>query len=346
MGLPIPIVSQDPGPTYATNVNTCLTTIDSHDHSTDKGVPITPSGMNITADLPFGGNNVTQARSVRFSSQPAPISGISDIGCVYESGVDLYYNDGDGNQVRLTQSGGVAGTPGSITGLVSPAAVTYVAPTFVFQSGSNIAGNLDARNVILRNSAASSYGLTLQPPAGMVGDFNVVLPALPGSQSFMTIDASGNMAAPVVYPLTAAGIATGTINTSSFNSSVYATQAQQEATTDTRVIVTPGRQHYHPSAAKAWCKTDYGGLALASYGVNAIQDNGGGDLTVLLTTVFSSVNFAAVATGMWFGAGINTTGVAQVVDQTTNSVRVINLVLSSGARGDGLNMHVVCFGDF
>ena len=222
MGLTIPIVSQTDGPTYATYINNDLSNIiDSHDHSSGKGVRITPDGINISSDLPFGDNNVTQARSVRFNPQSSTLAAASDLGCLYESGVDLYYNDGSGNQIRLTQSGGVSGTPGSITSLVAPATVTYTAPSFVFQSGVNTAGNLDGRNVILRNSSASSNGLTLSPPSGMPSDFTITLPTLPASQSFMTIDGSGAMAAPVVYPLPTAGIANAAVTVAKLQASNY-----------------------------------------------------------------------------------------------------------------------------
>ncbi len=220
MGLTIPVVSQEPGPAYATEINSSLTTIDSHNHSAGSGVQITPNGLNISSDLPFGGNNITLARSVRFSPQGSPISQPADTSCAYVSGVDLYYNDGVGNQVRITSGGGVAGSPGSITGLVSPATVTYVAPTFVFQSDVNTAANLDARSVTLRNSTAGSKGVTLSAPGSLPADITLTMPTLPAVQSFVALDASGNLSAPVGVSagITAANIANGTITTNQISS--------------------------------------------------------------------------------------------------------------------------------
>src|ERR1035437_5104914 len=114
MTLPIPVVGVDPGPDYALNLDACLGIIDSHNHSNGSGVQITPAGMNINADLSFGGNNATHLRSVKFSPQSSLLSLASDSGVLYESGVDLYYNDALGNQIRITASGGVNGSPGSI----------------------------------------------------------------------------------------------------------------------------------------------------------------------------------------------------------------------------------------
>jgi hypothetical protein len=197
MNLPVPIVGQDPGHQYATDVNSSLTLIDQHDHSPGYGVRITPAGLNISSDLPLNSNNLTLARSVRFSPQTTPISGALDLGCLYESGVDLYYNDGVGNRVRITQAGGVAGSPGSIANLTSPASASYVAAnqTFVWQSGANIGANMDSASYILRNLSIGSFGLTLSPPAAMAVDFTITLPALPAATKLVTMTNMGVMAA-------------------------------------------------------------------------------------------------------------------------------------------------------
>ena len=64
MSMPIPVVGVDPGPDYAENLNAALLILDTHDHSPGKGVAITPAGINITSDLPFGGFNATALRSL------------------------------------------------------------------------------------------------------------------------------------------------------------------------------------------------------------------------------------------------------------------------------------------
>lgn len=199
MNLTVPSVGVTVGPEYANQINASLNIIDSHDHSSGNGVRITPSGFNINADLPFSNNNATSLRSVAFLSQSSPLALPSDLNCVYTSGVDLYYNDGNGNQVQITSGGGVAGTPGSITGLVSPASASYVSgsQTFVWQSAANTAANLDAGSLLLRNITPASFAITLSPPT-LTGNYTITLPVLPVSQSLLTIDSSGNMQAPVV----------------------------------------------------------------------------------------------------------------------------------------------------
>lgn len=203
MNLPIPIVGVDPGPDWALNVNSCLTILDAHDHTSGNGVQIKPSGLNINSDLTIQSNNLIQVKTVNFTAQTAALSGPSDVGCVYVSGVDLYYNDELGNQVQITKNGGLNGTPGSISGLSSPASASYdsIGSTFIWQSAVNTPANLDAASIVLRNFVANSKGLTLSPPNSMGSDYSIVLPQLPASQSLVTIDAAGSMGTSLISAL-------------------------------------------------------------------------------------------------------------------------------------------------
>jgi hypothetical protein len=197
MSLPVPITGQEPGPTYANDVNNCFSILDGHNHSPGSGVQITPAGININADLPFHSNNAISLRSSRFSPQLAPLSGAQDLGCLYESGVDLWYNDGAGNQIRLTSGGAIVGTAGSISGLVPPASASYNSgtSTFVWQSGVTIPANMDFGSAIFRNITAGSHGVTVSAPAALGSDYTITLPTLPGATNFVSLDSSGNLAA-------------------------------------------------------------------------------------------------------------------------------------------------------
>lgn len=189
MNLSIPSVGVTDGPEWASELNASLNIVDAHDHTTGNGVPITPSAMDINADLSFNNFNILALHYAQFTAQSAPLTGTDFI---YTSGVDLYFNDGNGNQVRITQSGGVAGSPGSISNLTAPASAAYVSAdaTFVWESDSNTAANMDCGAVIMRNITASSFGLTLQPPT-LASNYSITLPALPASSKFMSIDNTG-----------------------------------------------------------------------------------------------------------------------------------------------------------
>lgn len=231
MNLVLPGVGVTAGPTWASDVNASLTIIDGHNHSAGAGVQINPAGLNINADLTMASNNLTNIRSLRLAPQVAVLSSGTDIGCLYEVANDLYYNDGLGNQVRITQSGGVAGSPGSISGLASPASATYVggSSTFVWQSAANTPANLDAASVVLRNLSASSFGLTLNPPASMAANYSLTLPALPASQKILTLDASGNLApvygvdSSVIFSAGVLGLAPGSVGSTQIGTGGVAT---------------------------------------------------------------------------------------------------------------------------
>lgn len=124
-----------------------------------------------------------------------------------------------------------------------------------------------------------------------------------------------------------------------------ASQAQQEAGTATSVFVTPARQQYHPSAAKAWAKyTDT--TVAASYNVSSVSSNGTGDKNVNFTTSFSSADFCSVASAILTYASLGTPTYCVIVSQATGSVRVATGTRDAGAAAGANNTtFVACFGD-
>jgi hypothetical protein len=76
-----------------------------------------------------------------------------------------------------------------------------------------------------------------------------------------------------------------------------ASQAEMETASSTTVAVTPGRQQYHPSAAKFWIKFNGTGTPAinASYNFTSITDSGTGYYELYIATDFSSGNYCVVA---------------------------------------------------
>lgn len=194
MNLPVPVVGTDPGPDWANNINACLSAIDSHNHTNGQGVPIGPQGLNINADLPMNNNNLTLARSLRFQSQSTALVGPADLGELYELEVDLWYVDGAGNQVRITQGGSVTGATGTITGLPSgTASASFAGSTFTFQSATNTPATLSAGPLIIGQPISGGFAVTMTPSVSQAANYSLTLPiALPTSQSALVSDASGN----------------------------------------------------------------------------------------------------------------------------------------------------------
>lgn len=193
MSMPVPTVSEAPGPGWATNLDASLSIIDSHNHSSGQGVAINPSGLDINSDLPYNNNNATSVRSVNFYAQSATISLPTDIGCLYVAGVDLYYNDENGNVIRITQSGSVTGSSGTITGLPSgTASASYSAGTFTFQSATNTPAAMNVGPLTFAQSVANSKNITLNANSGQAANYSITFPAaLPAALNYLTLDNTG-----------------------------------------------------------------------------------------------------------------------------------------------------------
>lgn len=188
MSLPVPTVGDQPGPDYAFNINASLTLIDSHDHTPGKGARITPAAMNITSDLSFNNFSATSLASTVFNTQPS----ILTLQSIYVKGVDLYYRDGDDNEIQLTISGNPAGGGGSITGLPDgTAGVNYSAGVFTFSSATNTPADIQSGSISLGNNTALSKYLTLAPPNAMAADYTLTLPVIPSGNEFLLIDNTG-----------------------------------------------------------------------------------------------------------------------------------------------------------
>lgn len=277
MNLPIPAVGTTPGPLYATNLDSCLTIIDGHNHTPGYGVQIPVAGLNINADLPMNDNNLISIRTLRLQVQPSTPVAVTDLDCLYVTGVDLYYIDGSGNNVRITQSGGVAGSPGSIAGLASPASATYVSAssTFVWQSNVNTPANLDAASILLRNLVSGSDAVTLNPPASLSSNYSLQLPLIPAAQSFLAIDTSGNI---FPYVLTNDGITGSNIEV---NVNLQGDAVQENGK---NVVVSNTNTTNSLSIIRVW----FGGTGsvLSGEGATAVQTSPG-QYTITYTTAFS-----------------------------------------------------------
>ena len=198
MSLTLPTPGVTKGPDYAANINTAFTVVDSHNHSPGQGIPISNSGINLISDLEINGHSLLNTNALFLATQLIPLPS-SNTGCVYQVNGNLYFNNGNGLALPITNSTGVVGKPGSITNLTAPAGANYVAlnGTVVFQSNANTAASLDLASIFLRTpGVTNSNALLLQAPTlgtspGGNTQITLTLPAVPVSNSYVTIDTSG-----------------------------------------------------------------------------------------------------------------------------------------------------------
>lgn len=200
MNLVLPIPSVELGPQWAIELNAAMGQVSTHNHQPGNGVQITPAGLNISSDLSFLQNNATNLRTSRFYPQASAITASSpDLGCIYVAGVDLYYNDGNGNQIQITSGGSVTGATGTITGLPSGTASASFqsgSGTFVWDQATSTPANMDAGTYILRYpgsySSPSGNYIALEAPSTLATGFAITFPAtLPGAQTALQLGTGG-----------------------------------------------------------------------------------------------------------------------------------------------------------
>jgi len=125
-----------------------------------------------------------------------------------------------------------------------------------------------------------------------------------------------------------------------------ATQAEQETGSSTSVYVTPGRQQYHPSAAKAWVNFNGTGTAAVNRGYNiaSITDQGTGDYTFTFTTAFSDANYAW-STGNTQSSGNAAINVCRNINRTKSTTQFHIAAAQASTRTDVDDIGGIFLGD-
>ena len=121
-----------------------------------------------------------------------------------------------------------------------------------------------------------------------------------------------------------------------------AVQSEMEAGSSTALAVTPGRQQFHPSAAKAWCRNTTAAAITVSYNISSVTDVGTGQYTLNFATAFSG-------NACWKGSPLVTANQGQNATSTgagsgSCSTFLVNLSGSVTESGLGGIFHVV-YGD-
>ena len=116
MSLVLPTPGEQLGPTWATNINTALSVIDDHDHSSGKGRQIGVAGITIDGNLDFKPGTtayaVTNPSFLSLTQQTTAYAATNALRLyAATSNGELYWNDNNGNQVPIT-AGGVINASG------------------------------------------------------------------------------------------------------------------------------------------------------------------------------------------------------------------------------------------
>lgn len=226
MNLPVSTIGVNSGLQWEQNLNSSLLIIDAHNHTSGNGAPIPSEGLLISSDLTFANNQATNMKAILFKDQ----SSLATLNALYTIAGDLYYNDPTG-VVQITIGGAVNATS---SGIVSgSASAAFSSGVLVVLAAASTPANIKGASLLMGNNVSGSHYLTLAPPAAMGSDITITLPTIPASQKIMTMDASGNMAAPYVVDNSTIEISSSTIQVKALG--IGAAQLAASAVTTAKV---------------------------------------------------------------------------------------------------------------
>ena len=100
MGLITPVPGADSG-TWDDKINTSLATVDSHDHTSGKGVAITPAALDINDNIEMTSFGLLNTGQIDFTEVPDLTSGAQTL-FVSSADGELYWRNDAGTNVQLT----------------------------------------------------------------------------------------------------------------------------------------------------------------------------------------------------------------------------------------------------
>lgn len=238
MSIVLPSLGGDSG-IWDDEINAALTLVDAHDHTSGKGPRVPTAGINIDADLAYGGFAATGLGKLLFNAVAALSSGSKAL-FVNSADNELYWRTNGGTNVKLTNGASinttlVGGIVGDYSSVGAEVAYDDANDRYTFkQQGTKPWARLASGPVrIFEFNTTESVSVELAAPAALAASYSITLPlAAPASTSVVTMDSSGVLAMtrsptldnPVVATggsLTLSGTATLSVNaTSAFTGQV------------------------------------------------------------------------------------------------------------------------------
>jgi hypothetical protein len=205
MLLTLPTPGGDIG-TWDDELNASISLIDTHDHSTGKGVAIGVSGINLNADLPYNGNSATDLKSVDFTEVASVSSGARRF-FWSSSDHEFYIRNAAGVNIKVTSGSGlnlslVGGIVGDYSSIGAEVAYDDANDRYTFKQqtsgGVKQWARLSSADVDLYEYKAAgdvtniTNRVRLSSPAALAGNYVLKFPpALPASTKLLQSDSAG-----------------------------------------------------------------------------------------------------------------------------------------------------------
>jgi hypothetical protein len=194
LGVTIPVVLVTTGPQYATQISAALQAlVDAVE------AKVGSAGIEIDADLSAGGYELIDVGAARLASKGSSLTGSTHTRKVYVVSGELYYTDGNGDAIKLTDGGAlnaasVAGFTGDYGG-ADPAAAHFSRANlrYTLFEASGKRADLDVAELLLRQkSVENPNAITIKSPNALASAYALTLPgALPGSTSLLRVTNAG-----------------------------------------------------------------------------------------------------------------------------------------------------------
>ena len=168
-----------------------------------------------------------------------------------------------------------------------------------------------------------------------------------GTGGVVVMQGTPTLTTPVIGAATGTSATlTGVMSSATVAGAVVATQANMETGTAVDLVVTPGRQAFHPGHPKAWGYITGGAspALVVNYNTASIADTGTGNITVTIATDFSTANYAVP---IGFGNLTNNTVTPSVRNRAAGSFSIYILEVAAGETfSDGYtDVSFSCYGD-
>lgn len=173
MQLVLATVSQTLGPEWAQLINAAFELVDAHDHSSGKGIKVTPSGININSTLDFQNNKAASISAAGLQSLSA--ADTAQTGTLQRIGTNLWWINSGGSAVQLTSGASVVSTGSGALSVDVPASYPYTVTTgdsetvLIIDTTSartiNLPAAVNAMYVILKDGdgSAQTNNITVAP---------------------------------------------------------------------------------------------------------------------------------------------------------------------------------------
>lgn len=203
---------------WDTILDTLFGLVDSHDHTSGKGVQVPAAGLDINADLPFnsGGNYYAATGLKAVDFQPVLNSTTTGYACalfVDSSNNELYWRTAGGVNVKVTDvaslnvsafTGGIGGDYSSIGALLD---YDDASDTYRLRQQSSLGvrqfAKVSTADLKLYEYQAAGVGavpanaVTVKSPAALASGYTVTLPtALPAAASVVMMSTAGVLSVP------------------------------------------------------------------------------------------------------------------------------------------------------